>query len=442
MADFGPNRLWPKPTLANPTLANPTLANPTLANPTSTCVCVCVCVWCLCVFVCVCVCLCVCLCVCVCVCVFGCVCLCVLVWRGCWFHGFRVGDTRFWFGHVRCPRNRPSRPPFPGPPFPGTALPGTRPSRDRPSAGQPFSWTAQNFALFFPVPPQNSFFSSLSGGLLVEFWLCFKRRGAQMCTFGVLGLSCGEPRRPGLVGPPGFHTRQSESPNVHISGFRPSKTPTKFHVRTPRKKNENCGGKKKSEILGSPAEGCPVKGPSEMGCRVRGFGFSSGFWGRKQKQHRNKMMREMSENKKKVKESKNKAKEKKEREKKQSKHHLFDFGRLISTSDNSTSAREPKRAHLRVPVFKNTTKIQREDTQRGKKRTNFAAGGEKRAKFWPPPHPSGPHRSNPHLLGPHPLGPHPSGPHPSGNHPSGPHVQNIVSPQSTPSRSRSRSTCV
>ena len=32
------------------------------------------------------------------------------------------------------------------------------------------------------------------------------------------------------------------------------------------------GGKRKSEILGSPAEGCPAevqrKGPSEMGCRV------------------------------------------------------------------------------------------------------------------------------------------------------------------------------
>ena len=31
----------------------------------------------------------------------------------------------------------------------------------------------RNFALF-PVRPQNSFFSSLSGGLLVEFWWCFR----------------------------------------------------------------------------------------------------------------------------------------------------------------------------------------------------------------------------------------------------------------------------
>ena len=60
----------------------------------------------------------------------------------------------------------------------------------------PEGWGAQNFALFFPVPPQNSFFSFLSGGLLVEFWWCLKCRGAQMCTFGVLGLSCASPGGP------------------------------------------------------------------------------------------------------------------------------------------------------------------------------------------------------------------------------------------------------
>ena len=59
---------------------------------------------------------------------------------------------------------------------------------------------------------------------------------------------------------------------------------------------------------------------------------------------------------------------------------------LVGPPGFHTTAREPKRAHLRVPVFKNTTKIQRENTQRGKKRTNFAAGeGEKRAKFWAVP---------------------------------------------------------
>ena len=117
-------------------------------------------------------------------------------------------------------------------------------------------------------------------------------------------------------------TRQPESPNVHISGFGPSKTPTKFNARTPRerKKNENCGGRseKKERNFGRSGGGLSGgglsrgglsggglsggglsggglssgggvhrrrvqrKGPSEMGCRVLGFGFSSGFWGRKQ----------------------------------------------------------------------------------------------------------------------------------------------------------------
>ena len=43
-------------------------------------------------------------------------------------------------------------------------------------------------------------------------------------------------------------TRQPESPNVHTSGSRPSKTPPKFHEKTPRereKKNENGGGRGK-----------------------------------------------------------------------------------------------------------------------------------------------------------------------------------------------------
>ena len=55
----------------------------------------------------------------------------------------------------------------------------------------PEGWGAQNFALFFPLPPQ---FSSLSWGsfrgILVGF---LKRRGLEMCTFGVLGLSCASP---------------------------------------------------------------------------------------------------------------------------------------------------------------------------------------------------------------------------------------------------------
>ena len=55
---------------------------------------------------------------------------------------------------------------------------------------------AQNFALFLPFPATVSFFLCLSGCLLVEFWWCLKCRGPEMCTFGVLGLSCASPGGP------------------------------------------------------------------------------------------------------------------------------------------------------------------------------------------------------------------------------------------------------
>ena len=47
----------------------------------------------------------------------------------------------------------------------------------------------------------------------------------------------------------------------------------------------------------SSGGGVQRKGPSAMGCRVRGFGFSSGFSGRKQTQNKNKMKSEMSKKK-------------------------------------------------------------------------------------------------------------------------------------------------
>ena len=68
-----------------------------------------------------------------------------------------------------------------------------------------------------------------------------------------------------LFGAAGDSHDSPRTPNVHISGSRPSKTPPKFNEKTPRegRRNENCGGgrKKKSEILFGPAEG----GPAESG---------------------------------------------------------------------------------------------------------------------------------------------------------------------------------
>ena len=50
-------------------------------------------------------------------------------------------------------------------------------------------------AFFFPLPPQFAFFSPSLVGPCVEFWWCLKRRGGQMCAFGVLGLSCEAPAK-------------------------------------------------------------------------------------------------------------------------------------------------------------------------------------------------------------------------------------------------------
>ena len=80
-------------------------------------------------------------------------------------------------------------------------------------------WEAQNFAFFFPVPPQNLVLCSLSGGLLVESWWCLKRRDAQMCTFGVLGLSCETPADPFLSYP-------GKSPSILLEVSNFSTCPT------------------------------------------------------------------------------------------------------------------------------------------------------------------------------------------------------------------------
>ena len=60
---------------------------------------------------------------------------------------------------------------------------------------------------FFPLPPQFSFFLPSLGGLLVQFWWCFKRRESLMCTFGVLGAWCETPaagKKREILGAPPF----------------------------------------------------------------------------------------------------------------------------------------------------------------------------------------------------------------------------------------------
>ena len=57
----------------------------------------------------------------------------------------------------------------------------------------------------------------------------------------------------------------------------------------------------------------------------------------------------------------------------------------VSESADTFFTRQPensKRAHSRVPAFKNTTKIPREDPQRERKTAKKVAGGKKGAKYW------------------------------------------------------------
>ena len=74
-------------------------------------------------------------------------------------------------------------------------------------------WGAQNVALFFRLPLPFSLFLSLSGGLFVVFGGVCEDRDLQMCTFGVLGLSC---EAPGALKPPGLHTTAREPKRAHL----------------------------------------------------------------------------------------------------------------------------------------------------------------------------------------------------------------------------------
>ena len=73
----------------------------------------------------------------------------------------------------------------PSPDFPSDSTP--LPRLPLPFAGPP------KISLFFSLSRNNFILSSSLGGRFVEFWWCLKRRDPQMCTFGVLGLSCETP---------------------------------------------------------------------------------------------------------------------------------------------------------------------------------------------------------------------------------------------------------
>ena len=66
------------------------------------------------------------------------------------------------------------------------------------------------FSRFFSLS-RHYFHSFLPLLLVVEFWWCDSSRDPQMCTFGVLGLSCEAPAAPK---PPGPHTTARAHPRV------------------------------------------------------------------------------------------------------------------------------------------------------------------------------------------------------------------------------------
>ena len=116
----------------------------------------------------------------------------------------------------------------------GGAQKGGAPKGGAPQLWGPEAWEPKISRFFFSLsPPQNSFFSSLSGGLLVEFLVVFEAPGrSNVRVWSSLVVVC-EPRRPGLVGPPGFHTTAREPKRAHLS-VPALQTPPKFNEKTPR----------------------------------------------------------------------------------------------------------------------------------------------------------------------------------------------------------------
>ena len=190
---------------------------------------------------CVCVCLCVFVCVCVwfvCgLCVFVCVfmCVCCVAW---------VSVSRFRFGHVRCPRNRPSR--------------------DRPSPGPP------KISFFFSLSRRKirSFLPSL-GVFSLNFGGGFEFQDPQMCTFWLNTITITKIEGRALPrtasGPPGLHTTTRELQTCIYEGLGLQNT-TKIQredtQRGKKRTNFAAGEGKKERNFGRSREGRSWKGSS------------------------------------------------------------------------------------------------------------------------------------------------------------------------------------
>ena len=106
---------------------------------------------------------------------------------------------------------------------------------------------AQNFALFFPSPATVFILFSLSFGLFRGILVVFEAPGPSNVRVWSSRVVVCEPRRPGLVGPPGFHTTARELQTCTFEGPGLQKHHQNSTKKTKRegKKNKNCGGRGK-----------------------------------------------------------------------------------------------------------------------------------------------------------------------------------------------------
>ena len=112
----------------------------------------------------------------------------------------------------------------------GGALKGGAPKGGAPKWWGPEGW-GPKFRAFSSLSRHSFlfFFPSLLV-FFVKFWWCLKRGCAQMCTFGVLGLSCASPGGPVWWARRGFTRQPENSKRAHLSA--PAlQTPPKFHEK-------------------------------------------------------------------------------------------------------------------------------------------------------------------------------------------------------------------
>ena len=92
---------------------------------------------------------------------------------------------------------------------------GGAPKGGAPKGWGPERWGPKISRFFFPLPPQFFVLFSLSFGLFRGILVVFEAPGrSNVHVWSSRAVVC-EPRRPGLVGPPGFHTTTREPNRAH-----------------------------------------------------------------------------------------------------------------------------------------------------------------------------------------------------------------------------------